>query len=439
MSISLEFERSTGDAIVAEAQSDEKLESFFSPGVELGDIESLHPMLQAREQLAAFGSLFRGSESGSIMKFFILQEIARRTEPPSWEPGELRNHFSFLELDRFEAVLSTLKRSGLLFFDQDQRYHVSPLGRACLSSVLTLLRFANEESGDLALLTAQIAGAQEVGGLQPEHLQHMLSRLNELQEKFNEAILSGSEVRIRTAEQQLQSAWKWIAKSSEVIRGLMNQGTLTDASYRLAQAIGRSQSRLLQMTSVFQRALNNLEKQKIHLGQSGLSSSDMVRWLQAVDPVKLGGIFDSTPITLIQVPLLSGDTVADIAEFEMFEREKIVESNCPLPTPRESDETTDIEDDQLLELGAWIEWLRTLSDTTTFLDLAKGSTYSKFSYQFSLLTLLGDPLGDGAEEWMKKLATLPFELQVTDAVQDVDHKEIDLLSDGHLNRKLESL
>jgi hypothetical protein len=142
-----------------------------------------------------------------------------------------------------------------------------------------LLRFA-EEGGELGYVTAQLAASNAVGAVSSEELQHLLARLNELKDEFERAIISGSERRIRDAERRLQSAIHWVNKGTAILRVITENRDLDVAAHRVAQHIGQVQSSLLRMSGSFQRALNKIESQRVHLGASGLSTSDVIGWLR---------------------------------------------------------------------------------------------------------------------------------------------------------------
>lgn len=53
-----------------------------------------------------------------------------------------------------------------------------------------------------------------------EDLQHLLSRLIELKDEFERAILSGSEYRIRAAEAKFKSAMHWVESRDILTHGI---------------------------------------------------------------------------------------------------------------------------------------------------------------------------------------------------------------------------
>ena len=190
------------------------LQDYLRPGLKAADVPDLHPLLTARDLLRAFSTLFHGGEESVMVRLLVLRAIGERGQAPDWSPQELREHFAYLDAVKFDTVLGRLRDNDLLLWDgATQRYRISPVGRQALSSIGLLLQF-NREGDELAYVTAQLAAGQAVGRVRGDDLQHLLSRLNELREDFDQAVLSGSEHRIERAASTLQSVWKWVEKLS---------------------------------------------------------------------------------------------------------------------------------------------------------------------------------------------------------------------------------
>jgi len=69
-------------------------EEYFRAGVEPEDLPALFPLLRARDALAAFIALFRGTDEDVLIRLLVLREIGRRGEQPVWSPQGLHVHFS---------------------------------------------------------------------------------------------------------------------------------------------------------------------------------------------------------------------------------------------------------------------------------------------------------------------------------------------------------
>ena len=109
-------------------------EEYFRSGVEPEDIPALFPLLRAKESLAAFTALFRGSDDDVLVRLLVLREIGQRGEQPLWSPQELNTHFAYLDDVKLKTVLHRLRDTDLLVWNPETSlYHISPHGRMALS------------------------------------------------------------------------------------------------------------------------------------------------------------------------------------------------------------------------------------------------------------------------------------------------------------------
>jgi hypothetical protein len=135
----------------------------------------------------------------------------------------------------------------------------------------------------MGFLLSQVAGAQAVGGVTVEQLKHLLGRLVELHEEFRDAIASGSEFRLRASQAKWHMACDWVEKGSTILRAITSDEHADAPRTRRRRRSAAPKSSLLNMQGMFSRALNQIERQRVHLGQSGLSTTDIKRWLLAHD------------------------------------------------------------------------------------------------------------------------------------------------------------
>ncbi|MBL8261293.1 MAG: hypothetical protein JNM58_02620 [Xanthomonadaceae bacterium] len=410
------------------------LRDYLRAGIVARDLPELHPLLAARDLLRAFSTLFHGGEENVFVRLLVLRAIGERGEAPDWSPQELRDTFAYLDPVKCDTVLQRLRDNHLLLWDgATQRYRISPVGRQALAAIGMLLQF-NREGDELAYVTAQIAAGQAVGKVGAEDLQHLLSRLNELRADFDEAVLSGSEHRIHRAANTLQSVWQWVEKGTEIVNRIAADDMLDPATHRVAQQIGRAQSAMLRQASVFQRALNQLDRHRVHLGASGLSSSDVNRYLRAIDAKALRAHADDALATVPAPAFALSPIALDIAEFELIEREResaedeslpdaqAVPKDAAIPLP-ESDET--VARDWLGQLGALIEGGR-------LADLVPHGDFVRSAYRFSLLGLLGDPGAESRSGVSAELARIPLRWRTTRELEPVGRAGVAAISRSEL-------
>jgi hypothetical protein len=411
------------------------------PGVIQEDIAGLAPLVGAQQTLSAFVALFRGGDEEVMIRLLVLREISSRGDDPTWSPQQLQSHFAYLEPTKFATVIQRLREHALLVWDAEQSvYRVSEIGRMALAAVSSMLKFSPDEGGDLGYIISQVAASHSVAMVGADNLQHLLSRLTELQQEFDRAVLSGSEFRIRHAEHKLNSVWQWVEKGTEVIRAIASTPDVEPEAHAIAQRIGRAQSRMLRMTSVFQRTLNQLESQKIHLGQSGLSSSDITAWLRTLSPARLAKFANEAIGLAPQLAFVLGDIALDVGEFELLERIHESHGEGVLPPAREAPSAELVAStDDLNAMRQWIGALLAIEQTTELADCLPMDDFETASYRLSLLSLMSDPESAALQGPMAALARVPVSLRLTGKETPVGRHGIHSVSEGYVIPKRHSL
>ncbi|MBB5017841.1 hypothetical protein HNQ59_001111 [Chitinivorax tropicus] len=414
---------------------DNPLADFFKPSVELADLPALFPLLRAREALNAFITLFRGGDDEVLIRLMILREIGGRAEAPRWSPQELKATFAYLDPTKLNTVLNRLRENELLVWDNDESvYQLSSSARMALAAIATLLGFSEDDDAELGFITAQVAAGQSVGKVSVEALQHLLGRLNELQAEFEQAVLSASEFVIRAAQKKLDSVWHWVEKGTEIIRAITADDELDGPTHRVAQAIGQAQSRMLRMTAVFQRTLNNIQSQRVHLGESGMTSTDIADWLrrQGVHATPLlNGCLQAHP----QPVFVTESEMLDIAEYELLEREREQVRDAIIPSALDAPTTDHIEIERLLFAEDFRDSLTTLDQPQPIADVALGANYAQTAYRMSLLALLNDPESQALNGPVADIARLPLRLDIQAELAMVNKNGVAQMSGGVVKPK----
>ncbi|MET0329991.1 MAG: hypothetical protein ABW154_01050 [Dyella sp.] len=416
--------------------ADERLQDVLREGILAEDIPAVFPLLRGRGLLRAFSALFHGGEGQVLLRLLVLRTLGARALAPEWTAQDIRDQLAFVDTVKLETVVQRLKDHELLVWDgETQRYRVSPLGRKALAAVSTLLEFEHDDADGLGYLTAQLAAGQAVGRVSHDELGHLLSRLSELREDFDRAVLSGSEHRIRAAALTLDAVWNWVEKGTAVVRTITEHEELDPATHRLAQAVGRAQSALLRQAGIFQRELNKIDQHRVHLGRSGLSSSDLVAWLRALDVEALVQLGDEQSMLPLQPPLLQDQIALDVAEFELLERERAAAELTALPAAENAPATDQlpVNEEDLTHLHQWYAQLTALDQPTALDALIDRNNYALSAYRLSLLGLIGDPESAALEGGTAELARLPLRLDVEPRLIALDAPQIALISAGQLS------
>lgn len=414
---------------------DERLQDLFRDGVVAEDIPSVFPLLRGRGLLRAFSALFHGSEAQVLLRLLVLRTLGGRPHATEWTPQEIRDHLAFVDAVKLETVVQRLKDHDLLVYDgETMRYRVGAPGRTALAALATMLEFENDDDDGLGYLTAQLAAGQAVGRVSVDELGHLLSRLTELKEDFDRAVLSGSEHRIRRAADRLDAVWTWVEKGTEVVASITEKDDLEPAAHRLAQAVGRAQSALLRQAGTFQRELNKIDQHRVHLGRTGLSSSDLVGWLRAQDIDTLASFEDGQLLLPLPAPFIHDQIALDVAEFELLERERLAAESTALPGAEEPPDTADLpmDDEDLRFLEDWHAELAAIGEPRELEATLVGDDYALSAYRLSLLGLLGDPESAALEGGTADLARLPLALEIEPRLIETDLPQIALVSAGRL-------
>ncbi|MFA9218167.1 MAG: hypothetical protein ACEQSK_13845 [Sphingomonadaceae bacterium] len=437
------------DSLVADSAHD-ALQAHFQPHIAADEIEQVYHLKRAQPLLQVFTALFHGGFEGVLVRLLVLRELASDTETPAFSRADINTRLAYLLPESLETVLGRLRSHQLLAWDAQQAvYRVTPMARNVLSALDGLLALGKEDDdADMGFLLSQVAGAQVVGGVTVDQLQHLLGRLVELTEEFSDAIASGSEFRLRASQAKWHLACDWVEKGSEILRAITTDDQADRATQRAAQAIGRAQSALLNMQGMFSRALNQIERQRVHLGQSGLSTTDIKRWLLLHEDLAslAEGAIDQPVVPLFITPA----EMIDVAETELLSDR--VAGITPGGLPAGQDAPTTINDAPAMqkELDDWLERLSDFAALGNFPSVAEEApkavpvqdsllpaSFAVASYRASLLPLLGDADEARLQGATAKLARLPIRFQPTDAMIQLPDLEVAAMSLASLSLNLE--
>jgi hypothetical protein len=414
----------------------------FQHGIAPDEIEQVFHLKRAQPMLSAFTALFHGTQDGVLVRLLVLRELAADTGSAAFSRADINQKLAYLIPESLETVLNRLRTHGLLAWDAPAAvYRITPLARNVLSALDTLIALAKPEEDDaeMGFLLSQVAGAQAVGGVTVEQLRHLLGRLIELTEEFRDAIASGSEFRLRTSQAKWHMACDWVEKGSVILRAITSDERADSATHKAAQAIGRAQSALLNMQGMFSRALNQIERQRVHLGQSGLSTTDVKRWLLAHDDLAslAAGAIDRPVVPLFGTPA----EMIDVAETELLTERAIVVGPKGLPNGEDAPLTINDNPAMQAELNDWINKLADFANLGNFPEFSDSGPkkvqlhesllpagFALASYRASLLPLLGDASEASLQGATAELARLPIRFETLDQMVQLDDPEVAAMS-----------
>jgi hypothetical protein len=429
------------------------LQAHFQPGVAPDEIEQVYHLKRAQPMLQAFTALFHGPQDGVLVRLLVLRDLAADTATSAFSRADINQKFAYLIPESLETVLGRLRTHGLLAWDaQAGVYRITPLARNVLSALDTLLALAQPEEDDdaeMGYLLSQVAGAHSVGGVTVEQLRHLLGRLVELTEEFRDAIASGSEFRLRTSQAKWHMACDWVEKGSQILRAITSDERADAATHKAAQAIGRAQSQLLNMQGMFSRALNQIERQRVHLGQSGLSTTDVKRWLLAHEDLAslAEGAIDRPVVPLFVTPA----EMIDVAETELLLERAAPTGPTGLPSGQDAPLTLSESTALQAELDHWLTRLSDFANLGTFPEFSEESpksvpiqdsllpaSFAVASYRASLLPLLGDAAEASLQGATAELARLPIRFDAHDELVPLPDPHVAAISRATLSLNTDS-
>ncbi len=412
-----------------------RFEDYFREGAVPGEallwwqLERNEPLIQAMR------ALFHGPAALVRLRLWVFMELMAL--PESRLPRDtLNRHFHALRDEALELVLKRLREAQLLAWDaSNQQYGITPLAQQ-LVGLLSPLTVAGEQDADLAALLANVAGAHQLGTLDPAQLHHLQAQLARLYDEFADAIASGSEFHLRRARQRFERALGLVERASEALSAIIEQAQADGNARleRLARELGLAQARLLAMASQFNRALQQVDRQRVTLGSTGITTTDVRRWLQNVpflENLSLGAL--SRPVLPVMV---AQHELLDTCEAE-FERDRPKPPTPePLPAGLVAPEgqlavmslPEDLAGMQAL-LGRWQAEGRGAQDLT---PAVLGDSYARAAYRAQLLPLLGDPQAQHLQGATGDMARQPWRVRWSVEQGEVEDEFVKWMSRGHL-------
>lgn len=411
---------------------------WFREGARPADAPIWWQLQQQAELVEALRTLCSGHVGWVQLRLWVFLELMALPQARVSRDA-LNRHFHLLREDALDLALRPLRGAGLLEWDAGTlEYSLTPRATALMALLSPLARPADEDA-ELAGLLAQVAGAHQLGTLQPTQLRHLQAQLARLHDEFADAIASGSEFRLRRARSRHDRVFELIERASQVLAAIAASAQDDPAALRLAREIGLAQARLLAMKSQFDRALHQAERQRVTLGSTGVTTSDVRTWLRSVrDPAALLGDALAQPL---RPAFLLGHDLLDVAEAE-WERDR------PSAAPEALPDAAEAPPGELRalalppELQALVQalnaWGQADAPVRDLVDALRGSSddprYAAVAYRAQLMPLLGDPQAQALKGATGDLARQPWQVLWTNHVQALSLPEVAAASAGWLHR-----
>jgi len=437
--------RNEGDAPgheLAQEQEAASFEGYFRDPAFAAESQLAWALGQRLDVLDAVRGLFSGGQAAARLRLWAFLELAAHPQG-RLQREDLNQLFHGLKPEALDMVLKRLRDLGLLIWDATgQDYHLSPVAHQAQALLAPLARTAGDDD-EMASLLAQVAGAQALGLSDAGQIRHLHAQLARLYDDFADAIASGSEARLREAQPRFERALKLVERAGEALTALIRSEHDDPRLEREARSLGLGQARLLAMASQFTRALQQADRERVTLGTTGITSSDVRHWLRA-HPV-LHELLGDALSTAVRPVFVSGHDLLDVAESE-FERDRPDpqrSQGLPPPAQAASGEMEVLRmprelDDLIALLGAWTDVPEGApAEARPVADAVLGGRFAQAAYRMQLLPLLGDAQARTLKGQTGDLARMPWRAELLPAVQTVDDEQVAAISAGQLSPDIE--
>ena len=425
-----------------EEQESSTFEAYFREPSLAAEAPLAWALNQRLEIVEALRGLLGGAQAAARLRLWCFMELASQPQARLVR-DDLHQLFHVLRPEALEMVLKRLRDCGLLVWDGTaQDYHLSPLAQQ-VHALLAPLTKAPGDDDEMSSLLAQVAGAQALGLADASQVRHLHAQLARLHDDFAEAIASGSEALLRAAQPRFERALALVERAGEALTALIRSEFEDPRLEREARALGQAQARLLSMASQFTRALQQADRQRVTLGSTGITSSDVRQWLQQHPaPHELLGDALATGLRPVFV---SQHDLLDVAEGE-FERDRPDAARSQgLPPPAQAAEGTmetlrmplELED-FIGTLAAWGDPDGEAATPRPVRDAVLGGRFAQAAYRLQLLPLLGDAQARTLQGQTGDFARSPWRAVLTPQLDAVDDIHVAALSAGHLHPETDS-
>ena len=390
--------------------------------------------------LDSLRGLLSGSAPVAQLRVWCFMELASLPQG-RFTRDDLNQQFYALQPNALDSVLKRLRDLDLLVWDATaQDYSLSSLAQQLLGLLAPLTQTASDDD-DLAPLLAQVAGAHALGLADPSQLRHLHAQLARLHDDFSDAIASGSEARLRQAQPRFERALSLVDKAGHALTALIRSETEDPRLEKEARALGFAQARLLSMASQFNRAMQQVDRQRVTLGSTGVTSSDVRQWLREHEA--LPSLLANALSFGVQPVFVSQHDLLDVAENELERDRPDPQRSAGLPPPAQagSGQIEVLRMPHELEdlIGLLSGWRERAPDTVVepqpVAGAVLGGRFAQAAYRMQLLPLLGDPQAQTLKGQTGDLARSGWQVVLDASVVPVTDPQVMAMSDGHLTLK----
>lgn len=425
-------------------QEDEggSFESYFRDPTQATESPLAWAIGQRVDLLEALRGLFSGGRPVVQLRLWCFMELASVPQGRIAR-DDLNQLFHALQPQALDNVLKRLRDTGLVIWDQtSQDYSLSSLAQQIHGLLIPLTKAASDDD-ELASLLAQVAGAHALGLTDASHLKHLHAQLSRLHDEFADAIASGSEARLRAAQPRFERALTLVDRAGEALTALIRSESEDPRLEREARSLGHAQAKLLSMASQFNRAMQQADRQRVTLGSTGVTSSDVRQWLR--DHAALSELLADALSLGVQPIFVSQHDLIDVAEGE-FERDRpdpTRSTGLPPPAHAGAGEMEVLRmprelEDLINKLTGWRGTTPTeTSEPKQIHEAVLGGRFAQAAYRMQLLPLLGDAQAKTLKGQTGELARSGWKPVLETTITETDDRYVAAISQGRLEANQE--
>jgi hypothetical protein len=405
------------------------IEDYLAPGVTPAEVQGLSELAPVRTFQPLLRELLLGGPDDFWIRLHVMRTLLADTDT-GWTQDTLAAKFHQIAEEPRRDVIRRLTRGGWLAFN-DSRYTITALGEAAVS-ITGLLGDLAHRAGDLGLVVQSLKLAKDLGLDTRAQLDHLRHKLASISDEMERAYDSQSEHAILEARKMLESSLPWVESARQVLEKCDLE---TPEEHERVRQTHVLLSKLHHWVSALQRALNDIGKRRIHLGDGGLTMRDITAFLARADVNSLVALTDGVIHFPVERRFCIIDNMLSEAEWEICHRE-IPEEDRRGWTDAEAAQSVEPElaaggaiEDFVVDMRGLIAEKRPVAVP----KFVARESWATTAYRFTLLALAGGRMEvtDAPAEAAgpgRILATLPVDVEF-------DHTKRDML-DGEFATEL---
>jgi hypothetical protein len=403
------------------------LENDFS----ISEIPELDQFFSGYSVYQALNKLLNGAEPKVALKLYILNAFVSSKNRSVWTIQDINSYFHFIRENQRVSILNQLRSARVIELDyNDNLYKLTDLGFKLHSLLLTVMEIHEDDS--IGMLTTRALQSNILKKNPEEALKPLLQKLNHTIYKFQEAMRLRSEKLIKKYLTELPEILKYHELATKVVHKILNDAgdEISRELHSLAQQIGDAQASLSQFSIKLERAINQIERQKLNLQDIGIGTGELQQWLKSLDEEQLYQ-YSNKILRKSVKPLILIDQFIDEAEYELFEMD--YSNHEEEETILTKDEKRDLilDDEELMHCEQLVEDINKQSD---YLTILKNHSWEEICYRMSMLSILGAEENQETDTIIKKedliqnFRKLPYKVVKVDSsltLSGIWEKEID--------------